>query len=121
MTKMSVCGADPPTFSAEAPYSWGAGDATVPAGGTATTEVLAAPRIYPRSDVGFYAQNLGSPPSIVSIDPAGPATHSGLVVVIGAVGEPDATVRGRSDLRTRRRSRAAATRRSLSRSFAAAG
>ncbi|MEO6772628.1 MAG: sigma-70 family RNA polymerase sigma factor [Kofleriaceae bacterium] len=64
----------------DAPYSWASGDATVPAGGTGTTEVLAAPRVYPRSDVGFYAQNFASPPSITWIDPAGPAAHSGLVV-----------------------------------------
>ncbi|MEP6864352.1 MAG: sigma-70 family RNA polymerase sigma factor [Deltaproteobacteria bacterium] len=84
-----------PPFSPDAPYSWASGDAIVPAGGTATTEVLAAPRIYPRSDIGFYAQNFGSPPAIISIDPAGPAAHSGLVVgdvIIALDGAPVATM-----------------------------
>ncbi|MEO8548560.1 MAG: PDZ domain-containing protein [Kofleriaceae bacterium] len=49
----------------------------------------------PLSDIGFYAQNFGSPPTISSIDPAGPAAHSGLVVgdvIIALDGAPVATM-----------------------------
>jgi S1-C subfamily serine protease len=74
-----VPGLQPP-FPADAPYSWSTGDATVPAGGTAYAEVLAAARVYPRSDVGFYTSNFTSPATVASIDPAGPAASSGLVV-----------------------------------------
>jgi S1-C subfamily serine protease len=52
----------------------------VPAGGTGYAEVLAVARVYPRSDVGFYAANFTSPATIITIDPAGPAASSGLVV-----------------------------------------
>jgi RNA polymerase sigma-70 factor, ECF subfamily len=69
-----------PPFPREQPYSWSTGDTTVPAGGTGYTEVLAVARVYPRSDVGFYVSNFSSPSTIVTIDPAGPAASSGLVV-----------------------------------------
>ena len=85
-----------PPFPQEQPYSWSTGDTTVPAGGTAYTEVLAVARVYPRSDVGFYISNFSSP-TIVTIDPAGPAASSGLVVgdAITAIdGMPVATMSG---------------------------
>lgn len=69
-----------PPFPADSPFSWATGDATVPAGGTGFAEVLAAPRVYPRSDVGFYTSNFTGSATIISIDPSGPAATSGLVV-----------------------------------------
>jgi hypothetical protein len=69
-----------PPFPVDAPYSWSTGDAIVPAGGTGYAEVLAVSRVYPRSNVGFYAANFTQPSTIVSIDPSGPAASSGLVV-----------------------------------------
>jgi Carboxypeptidase regulatory-like domain len=69
-----------PPFPPDAPYSWATGDATVPVGGTGYAEVLAAARMYPRSDVGFYTDNFIAPPTIIAIDATGPAAASGLVV-----------------------------------------
>lgn len=69
-----------PPFPPDSPYSWATGDATVPVGGTGYAEVLAAARVYPRSDVGFYTDNFIAPPTIIAIDAAGPAVASGLVV-----------------------------------------
>ncbi|HEY3807788.1 MAG TPA: sigma-70 family RNA polymerase sigma factor [Kofleriaceae bacterium] len=69
-----------PPFPVDAPYSWSTGDATVPTGGTGYAQVLAVARVYPRSDVGFYAWAFTQPATIESIDPSGPAAASGLVV-----------------------------------------
>lgn len=69
-----------PPFPPDAPYSWASADVQVPTNGTGYAEIVAVPRTYPRSYVGFYAANFLDPPQIVSLDPGSPAAASGLAI-----------------------------------------
>jgi RNA polymerase sigma factor (sigma-70 family) len=69
-----------PPFPPDAPYSWASADVQVPTNGTGYAEIVAVPRSYPRSEVGFFTANFLEPPQVIRVEPGSPAAASGLAI-----------------------------------------